>query len=97
MKIASPGGYFSAAHFSGFADDVLALDGSPPPPQSMGQVSFVSPQDLTHWPSPQRPQRAEPAAAGVAGAVGAAGATAGALVDRQSAGQVRSFSQEGAQ
>lgn len=80
------------AHSSRSGVVTLANDGSPPPPQSTGQLVEVSPQDLTHWPSPQRPQRAAATGAG-----GGTGAGAKSFVDRQSAGQVRSFSHEGAQ
>jgi hypothetical protein len=71
-----------------------AAEGSPPPPQSTGQLRAVSPHDFTHCPSPHFPQRAAAAAgAGVEGA----GSGAASLVALQSAGHVRSFSQDGAQ
>ncbi|HYI09546.1 MAG TPA: hypothetical protein VEK57_10830 [Thermoanaerobaculia bacterium] len=83
---------FSASHpAAGFSVDVEAADGSPPPPQSMGQLVAVSPHDFTHWPSPQRPQRAAATTAAGAG-VGEA-----SFVALQSAGHVRSFSHDGAQ
>ncbi|HYC92003.1 MAG TPA: hypothetical protein VEO54_22515 [Thermoanaerobaculia bacterium] len=81
--------FFAASHC-----DAEAIDGSPgPPPQSIGQLVAVSPHDFTHWPSPQRPQRAVADDAKAAGT----GAGAASFVDLQSAGQVRSFSHDGAQ
>lgn len=87
--------FFEASHGgAGFPAGVEAADGSPgPPPQSIGQLVAVSPHDFTHWPSPQRPQRAVASDAGAAGT----GAGAASFVDLQSAGQVRSFSHDGAQ